>query len=450
MKTNKHNIHHGTSGKGRTGTGVREVQLPEGATDTLEVLTENLMEKICLPTNLNKAYKRVKSNKGDPGIDGMTVNEMGDYIREHKEQLIQALLTGSYRPKPVRRVMIDKQGGGKRQLGIPTVIDRLVQQAIYQVLEPIYEPVFSDSSFGFRPKRSAHMALMQAKSYVESGRIWVVDMDLEQFFDCVNHDILMSRLARKVKDKRLLKIIRRFLQSGIMQEGVVISRHEGTPQGGPLSPLLSNILLDELDKELERRGHRFCRYADEQNIFVGSKRAGERVYASVRKFLETRLKLKVNESKSSVSKASGITFLGYRILDTGRLALAPQSLRRARDKIRAITKRSRGRSFEQVIRELNTFLKGWYNYFRLVETPWVFKLLDKWIRRKLRCYKLKQKKCFKGLTKFLKSRGISEVDARKLASSGKGWWRLSRTYTAHRALDNAWFNTQKLYSLTGN
>jgi len=449
MKAKQHDIHHDITGKGVAGTGILEVQTTQLAIDALEVLTENLMEQVCQSANLNRAYKRVKSNKGSAGIDGMRVNELGDHIREHKEQLITSLLEGSYNPQPVRHVMIPKPGGGERQLGIPTVMDRLVQQAIYQILEPLYESKFSDSSYGFRPKRSAHMALKQAKSYVESGRPWVVDMDLEKFFDRVNHDILMSRLARVIKDKRLLKILRRFLQSGIMQDGVVVDRYEGTPQGGPLSPLLSNILLDEVDKELERRGHKFCRYADDQNIYVSSQRAGERVYASIKQFLEVKLKLKVNEAKSAVAKVSERKFLGYRILTDGRLSLAPESLKRARDKVRALTKRNRGRSFEQVVNELNVFLKGWYNYFKQVETYSGFAKLDSWIRRKLRCYKLKQKKNFKSLLRFLKSEGIPDREARQIGSSGKGVWRLSGTHTLHRALDIAWFQSQGLFSLSG-
>jgi len=415
-----------------------------------EVLTKNLMEQICHKDNLNRAYKRVKSNKGSAGVDGMTADHLLSYLKAEGETLKLSLLEGNYQPKPVRCVMIPKPGGGDRQLGIPTVIDRFIQQAIYQVLEKIYEPQFSNSSFGFRPNRSAHMALHQAKSYVESGRIWVVDMDLEKFFDRVNHDILMSKLSKVIEDKRLLKLIRRYLQSGIMHEGVIISRYEGTPQGGPLSPLLSNIMLDELDKELEKRGHKFCRYADDQNIYVSSKRAGERIYASVKRFLEVKLKLKVNGAKSAVAKVSERKFLGYKLLTDGRLSIAKQSLKRAKDKVCALTKRNRGRSFEQVIKELNRFLVGWYNYFKHTETRSVFQKLDSWIRRKLRCYKLKQKKKFIGIVRFLKSRGISDKDARKLGSSGKGWWRLSHTKTIHRALDLAWFKSQQLYSLSGH
>jgi RNA-directed DNA polymerase len=410
-------------------------------------LTVNLMERICDRANLNRAYKRVKANKGAPGIDGLTVEKLGVYLGEHKEQLVQSLLDGDYKPQAVRKVMIPKSGGGERQLGIPTVVDRLIQQAIHQVLEPLFDKEFSESSFGFRPNRGAHDALKKAKEYVEDGHTWVVDMDLEKFFDRVNHDMLMSRLAKRIEDKRLLKIIRRFLAAGIMQDGVVIERHKGTPQGGPLSPLLSNIMLDELDKELERRGHKFCRYADDQNIYVRSKRAGERVYRSVKLFLETRLKLKVNDEKSAVAHVCDRKFLGYRILNNGMLTIAPKTIERAKDKIRQLAQRNRGRGLEQVISELNSYLGGWLNYFKLAEAKTLLGSLDSWIRRKLRCYKLKQKKRGSSMVKLLMSLGVSEKEARQIGSSGKGWWRLSLTQAVHRALNNAWFEELGLINL---
>jgi len=436
------------TGKSGTGTGLLEEQQYKLATHEPKVMTVELMEQVCLRANLVKAYKRVRANKGSAGVDGMSIDDFKLYLSSHSEQLFQSLRDGSYRPQAVRKVMIPKPGGGERQLGIPTVIDRFVQQAIHQVLSPIYEPMFSDSSFGFRPGRSAHMALLQAKSYVESGREWVVDMDLEKFFDRVNHDILMSRIARVIKDKRLLTMIRRFLTAGIMQDGVIVSRHEGTPQGGPLSPLLSNILLDELDKELESRGHKFCRYADDNNVYVHSKRAGERVYSSIKQFLETKLKLRVNDAKSAVAKVDERKFLGYRILGNGALSVAPESLVRAKVKIRLLTKRNRGRSFEQVIRELNRYLKGWLNYFKLAEINSLWRTLDSWIRRKLRCYKLKQRKKCSSIRKFLMSLGVDERSARQISSSGKGWWRLSRTHAVHRALTLSWFKEQGLVSLS--
>lgn len=444
---NKDTISHGKTSKSRTGAGLCETQQTKAAKTEPYALAMNLMEKICEPANLNQAYKHVKSNKGAPGIDGLTIEELKQYIRLHKEQLVQSLLDGSYKPQPVRRVAIPKAGGGERELGIPTVVDRLVQQAIHQVIGPLLDEGFSDSSYGFRPGRSAHDALKRAKTYVESGYTWVVDMDLEKFFDRVNHDILMSRLARKIGDKRLLKIIRGFLTAGIMQDGVVMNRSEGTPQGGPLSPLLSNVLLDELDKELERRGHRFCRYADDQNIYVRSQRAGERVFESIKKFLEKKLKLKVNEKKSAVAPVGERKFLGYRITNDGRLTIAPESLQRAKDKIRQLTGRNRGRRFEMIIAELNKYLVGWLNYYRLAGTASLWKKLDAWIRRKLRCYRLKQCKTSSGITKFLVNRGAPVMKARQTSCLVRRWWYLSQTELVRRVLDNAWFTSQGLSSL---
>jgi RNA-directed DNA polymerase len=441
---------HGEAGRGGTRAFSPVVQQIPKVSARPEDLAANLMEKICSKANLNQAYKRVKSNKGAPGIDGMSIDEMASFIGQHKEQLIQSLLDGSYQPKPVREVEIPKPGDqGTRKLGIPTVIDRLVQQAIHQVLEPLFDPQFSESSYGFRPGRRAHDAIKQANEYVQDGRIWVVDIDLERFFDRVNHDILMSRLARKIEDKRLLKILRRFLEAGIMRDGVCIERHEGTPQGGPLSPLLSNILLDEMDKELERRGHKFCRYADDQNIYVRSKKAGERLYTSLKRFLETKLKLRVNESKSAVALAKDRKFLGYRIVLDGQLFLAPETIQRVKDKIRMLTWRSQGKRFSDVIEELNVYLQGWLNYYQLCSVPAIWRKLDSWIRRKLRCYKLKEKKSGGTLSAYLMRLGMSAKEAHQHGSSGKGWWRLSQTRPIHRALNNAWFKDQGLISLEG-
>lgn len=447
IETRKGTICLGKVSEGGNGANLQEEQQTSKVRKEPCTLAINLMEKICDRTNLNHAYKRVKANKGAPGVDGLTIKDLGEHLSNHKEQLIQSLLDGSYKPQPVRKVMIPKPGGGERQLGIPTVVDRLIQQAILQVLEPMFDPGFSESSYGFRPKRSAHQALKKAQEYVEEGHVWVVDMDLEKYFDRVNHDILMSRLARRIGDKRLLKIIRRYLTAGIMQEGVVMMRHEGTPQGGPLSPLLSNILLDELDKELERRGHKFCRYADDQNIYVRSKRAGERVYASLKQFLETKLKLKVNDEKSALALVEERKFLGYRLLNDGKLTIAPKTLERAKDKIRRLTQRNRGRSLDQVLRELNSYLNGWLNYFKLAHAKSLMGKLDSWIRRKLRCYKLNQRKRGPSIAKLLMSLGIDEIKSRKLGSSGKGWWRLSRTQAVHRALNNDWFKQKGLINL---
>lgn len=442
-------ICHGRTGESGTGTGLLVEQQTRMVSNKTEDLATDLLEKVCLRANLNRAYKRVKSNKGSPGIDGMTIDELGDWIRGNKEQLIEDLLSGSYQPQPVRKVEIPKPGkvNEMRTLGIPTVIDRLVQQAIHQVLEPIFDPTFSESSYGFRKGRKAHDAVKQASQYVREGYVWCVDMDLEKFFDRVNHDMLMSRLARKIGDKRLLKIIRRFLESGIMQDGVCIERHEGTPQGGPLSPLLSNILLDEVDKELEKRGHKFCRYADDQNVYVRSRLAGERVFKSMKQFLEKKLKLKVNDQKSGVALVNERKFLGFQIQLDGRISMAPETIQRAKDKIRRLTWRSRGRSFDNVVDELNQYLRGWLGYYHLNANRSVWQGLDSWIRRKLRCYKLKQKKRCSTIAKYLISLGVSEIEARQIGSSGKGWWRLSRTRALHRALNNAWFKTQGLICL---
>jgi RNA-directed DNA polymerase len=412
-----------------------------------EPLTERLMEEICNPRNLNRAYKQVKANKGAAGVDGMTVTELGAWVRRHKEKLIESLLAGSYKPQKVRAVEIPKPDGGIRQLGIPTVVDRLIQQAIVQVLEPIFDPTFSESSYGFRPKRSAHKALKKAQEYVRSGRVISVDIDLEKFFDRVNHDVLMSRLARRIKDKRLLRIVRKFLETGMMKQGVCIERYEGMPQGGNLSPLLSNLLLDELDKELEKRGHKFCRYADDCNIYVRSQKAGERVMASIKLFLEKKLRLKLNEKKSKVAEVKECKFLGYKLLNDGRLVLAQESVKRFKDKIRQITRRSRGIKLEEVVSQLNRMLLGWVGYFRLTEYPKQLPGLDGWVRRKLRCYRLKQRKRGKSIAKFLIELGVAELDARCVSSSGKGWWRLSCSPALHKALNNAWFKELGLVSL---
>jgi RNA-directed DNA polymerase len=327
-------------------------------------------------------------------------------------------------------------------------VDRLVQQAILQVLDPMLDPTFSESSYGFRPGRSAHQALGKASEYVAEGYTVVVDMDLEKFFDRVNHDVLMGRLARRIKDKRLLRIIRRYLEAGIMRQGVVVRRYEGTPQGGPLSPILANLLLDEVDKELEQRGHRFCRYADDLNVYVRSKAAGDRVMASVTRFVEKRLRLRVNRTKSAVAYVSERKFLGYRLLAGGRLAIAPASLERAKDRIREITRRSRGISLARMISELNSFLTGWVTYFRYASAKKHLRRLDEWIRRKLRCMRLKQRKRGRSVTAFLVSLGVPHRRARMLGGSGCGWWRMAGAPPTHEAMSVQWFKEQKLVSLT--
>jgi RNA-directed DNA polymerase len=335
-----------------------------------------------------------------------------------------------------------------RQLGIPTVIDRLVQQAILQVLEPLLDPTFSASSYGFRPGRGAHDALAAASKHVADGRCIVVDLDLEKFFDRVNHDILMARLARRITDKRLLRIIRRFLQAGMMYEGVCVERHEGTPQGGPLSPLLANLLLDDLDKELEKRGHCFCRYADDCNIYVQSKAAGERVMASVTKFLEKRLRLRVNRDKSAVAQVSERKFLGHRLLSGGKLTIAPKSLARVKERIRQITRRNRGVSLERAIEELNSYLTGWVTYFRYAKCKTHLTEMDGWLRRKLRCVRLKQRKRAKSIAEFLQGLGVPKNRSWTTAACGKGWWRMAHSPAAHEAMTPAWFRSIGLTCLT--
>jgi len=441
-------VRPGASSKGGTRASACEEQQASTASAQERALASNLMEEVCERENLIQAYKRVKSNKGSPGVDGLSVHDLGPWLAEHKEALIASLLDGHYEPQPVKGVEIPKPGGGMRQLGIPTVRDRLVQQAILQVLEPLLDPTFSESSYGFRPRRSAHQALHQASEYVKEGRGIVVDIDLEKFFDRVNHDILMSRLARRVGDKRLLRIIRRFLEAGMMCNGVCIERHEGTPQGGPLSPLLANLLLDDLDRELEKRGHTFCRYADDCNIYVRSKAAGESVMSSVTTFVEKRLRLRVNRDKSAVAHVSERKFLGYRLLPGGKLGIAPKSLARAKDRVRQITRRNRGISLERMIGELNSFLTGWVTYFRYAECKSHLQRLEEWIRRKLRCVRLKQRKRAKSIADFLRKLGVPEWRAWCLASSGKGWWRMAGSPQAAEGMTLAWFREQGLVCLT--
>lgn len=434
----------GQDGKDRIRSVRHEEPQAFAASEPARALSANLMEEVTRRENLNQAFLRVRANKGAGGVDGMTVDELSGWIASHKEEFLASLLDGTYQPQPVRGVEIPKPGGGVRQLGIPTVVDRLVQQAILQVLEKILDPTFSASSFGFRPGRGAHEALAQASRYVSEGRSIVVDLDLEKFFDRVNHDILMSRLARRVGDRRLLRIIRRFLEAGMLQNGVSVDRHEGTPQGGPLSPLLANLLLDDLDRELERRGHKFCRYADDCNIYVGSRAAGERVLASVSRYLEERLKLRVNRSKSAVASVQERKFLGHRLLEDGTQTIAPQSLDRVRDRIRKITRRNRGVSFEQLVRELNSFLTGWVAYFRHAKAKGVLSNLGSWVRRKLRCVRLKQRKRAKAIAEFLHGLGVPWDRCWTTAACGKGWWRMAHSPAAQEAMNLAWFKAQGL------
>jgi len=444
----KSDEHHGDGGAGGTRSPEHGPQQAFAAFEQQRALRVSLMEQVCDPKNLLRAYRRVRSNKGKPGVDGMTVHELQDWLRENNEALVASLLDGTCQSQPVRGVQIEKSGGGKRRLGIPGVVDRMVQQAILQVPDPIFDPTFSDSSFGFRSGRSPHMALEQGRKYVaQEGRGFVVDLDPEKFFDKVNHDILMSRIARRIGDKRLLRIIRRFLRAGLMQDGVCVVRDEGTPQGGPLSPLLANLLLDDLDRLLESRGHCFCRYADDCNICVRSLAAGQRVMESVTRFPEEKLKLRVNREKSAVAPAGERKFLGHRLLLNGKPGISPRSINRAKERIREITRRDRGVSLVRVIVELNLFLMGWLNYYRNAACRFELQCLDEWTRRKLRCYRLKQCKRGKTVSGFLRKLGASPSLAHRVASSGKGWWRLSLTRASHQAMSEDWFAKQGLKSL---
>lgn len=410
-------------------------------------LTSNLMERICELENLRKAYRQVVSNRGAAGVDRMTVDELFAWAQKNMEALRQSLLTAAYKPQNIRGVPIPKPTGGVRMLGIPTVVDRLVQQAILQVLQPIFDSGFSDNSYGFRPGRSTHQALLKARSYVDDGFNKVVDMDIEKFFDRVNHDILMSRLARRIGDKRLLLIIRRFLTAGMMENGVTsLERSEGMPQGSPLSPLLSNILLDELDKELEKRGHRFVRFADDCNVYVKSHDAARRVLASLSRWLSKRLQLKVNENKSSASTVGKRKFLGYRITK-GQFQIAPESIDRLKTKIRVITRRRSPQSIEERVEKLNQLIRGWINYFKLASARSLLHEIDRWMRRRIRCLRLHQLKRTFPKVAFLKSLGVSARVAWMTMSSGKGNWRLGNTPAVNIAMNLKWFEDLGLLSL---
>ena len=411
--------------------------------------TDRLIEEACEKGNLKEALRRVKANAGAAGIDGMSVKELPGYLRENWSRLNEQLCTGTYKPQPVRRVEIPKAGGGTRKLGIPTVADRFVQQAVLQVLQKRWDPTFSEYSYGFRPGRSAHQAVAKAQEYIQAGHDWVVDIDLEKFFDRVNHDVLMGRIARRISDKRMLKLIRGFLNSGVMENGLVGSTEEGTPQGGPLSPLLSNLLLDELDRELERRGHRFVRYADDCNIYVKSERAGQRVMEGVRRFLTRKLRLKVNESKSAVARPKDRKFLGFSFTsgEMARRCVAPQAVERFKERIRELTRRTRGISIERMIGELRRYMIGWRGYFGFCETPGILRDLESWTRRRLRCILWKQWKRGKVRFRELRQRGVGKNLAAQSAGSVHGPWRMSNSPALTIALPNAFFATLGLPSL---
>lgn len=411
--------------------------------------SSSLIEAMLESENMKRAYKQVVANKGSPGVDGMTTEDLKGYLICYWHQLKDELLSGRYKPSPVKEVEIPKPGGGIRKLGIPTVVDRLIQQALHQILSPIFEESFSESSYGFRPKRSAHQAVLKAKEYIAEGRRWAVDLDLEKFFDRVNHDILMSRIARKIEDKHVLLLIRKYLQAGIMIEGVVCSREEGTPQGGPLSPLLSNILLDDLDKELEKRGHAFCRYADDCNIYVKSEEAGKRVMISIKEFLEGKLKLKVNDEKSVVARPWKRKFLGYSVTvdKKTKLKVSPKAIEKLKDKLKRKFQEGRGKNIAKFIAEINPLLRGWINYFKLSEIKLTLEELDSWIRRKLRCILWKQMKRGKARYKILIASGLDKERAKKSVENGRGaWWNAGASHM-NMVFSKTYFENLGLISL---
>jgi RNA-directed DNA polymerase len=428
--------------RGEAPTGKRSEEEPTAAHENERSGASGLMGKVCERLNLQAALKRVRRNKGSPGIDGMTVDELAAHLCEHWPRLREDLLAGTYQPAQVKQQLIPKANGGMRKLGIPTVVDRFIQQAILQVLQPMFDPDFSKHSHGFRPGHRAHDAIVEAQGYIQGGRKWVVDVDLEQFFDRVNHDVLMGRLAKRIGDSRVLRLIRRYLEAGIMANGVSTERHEGTPQGGPLSPLLANVLLDEVDKELEKRGHAFVRYADDCNTYVRSRRAGERVMKLLRR-LYAGLRLRVNEAKSAVDLAWKRKILGYSFWvakdSTVRRRVADKSLATMKDKVREITKRTGGRSIEQVCKRLGEYLRGWKEYFGLAETPRIFDNLDRWIRRRLRVIHLKHWGQQSTVYRELRARGMSRDAAMVVAVNCRRWW-MNSARMLHVALPNSYFD----------
>ena len=411
--------------------------------------TNRLMEEVCERENLKEALRRVKANKGSPGVDGMTVGGIKDYLKQHWPAIRDQLLNGTYEPKPVRRVEIPKPDGGVRKLGIPSVLDRFIQQAVMQVLQRRWDPTFSEHSYGFRPGRSAHQAVAQAQQYIAEGHGWCVDLDLEKFFDRVHHDKLMGQVAKRVEDKRLLKLIRAFLEAGVMENGLVSPSGEGTPQGGPLSPLLSNLVLDELDRELERRGHRFVRYADDSNIYVRSERAGQRVMEGVTRFITHTLKLKVNGAKSAVARPQERTFLGFSFTAGPEVmrVIAPNALDRFKQRIRDITRRAKGVSMETTMEALAPYMRGWGSYFGFCETPEVLVALTRWVRLRLRAALWRQWKTPRRRRAALLQLGVRGPLAGNTAGSGRGPWHLARSQALSVGLSNAYFRSLGLPSL---
>jgi RNA-directed DNA polymerase len=448
---NQVELNLGTGAKGEAPSAAAEETEARAAKVCLErpAVAGPSMEAVVERENLKKALARVKRNKGAAGIDGMSVDDLSAHLKEHWPTIRAQLLADTYKPKPVRRVEIPKATGGMRPLGIPTVLDRFIQQAVMQVLQADWDSTFSEASFGFRPGRSAHQAIERAQAYIASGHTTVVDLDLEKFFDRVNHDILMGLIAKRVADKRILRLIRGFLTAGVLEGGLVSPTEEGTPQGGPLSPLLSNLMLDVLDKELEKRGHHFVRYADDCNIYVRSQRAGERVLAGVEKFLAKRLKLKVNKAKSAVAKPRARKFLGFSYTSERqpRRRIAPQAIARFKARVRELTRRTCGKSLGQVVKELSTYLVGWRGYFGFCQTPSVLRTLDEWIRRRLRAIAWKQWK--QGRTRYtkLRRRGVGRDLAAQTAGSPHGPWRLAMSPALSIALPIAAFGSLGLPSV---
>lgn len=413
--------------------------------------TSDLLERILSRQNMIDAMKRVIANKGSHGVDSLRYDELRNFVIKHWQRIKQKLLDGTYNPSPVRRVEIPKPDGGIRLLGIPTVLDRMIQQAIAQELSKIYEPTFSESSYGFRPSRSAKMAIQKAQKYISEGKRWVVDMDLEKYFDKVNHDILMERISRKIKDKRVLKLIRKYLKSGVMIEGIKVLSEEGTPQGGPLSPLLSNIMLDEVDKELEKRGHKFCRFADDCNIYVKSKKAGERVMRSMAKLLEGKLKLKVNRKKSKVDLVSKRKFLGFSFYFSRngvKVRIHEKSYLRFKEKLHKVTNRNWGTSMEFRLKRLNEITVGWLNYFSIADARERLRRIEEWLRRRLRACIWKQWKKIKTRFRNLKKLGINEYRSWEYANTRKGYWRISKSPILQRTLTNAYLEKLGYKSIT--
>ncbi len=453
MRANKAEVHASAAhtGEGRrnlpgSGVGAEAGSVAVGQT---KPETVRLMEAVVERSNMLCAYERVVANEGAPGVDGLTVAELKPWLKAHWAKVRQALLVGEYMPAAVRKVEIPKPQGGVRTLGIPTVMDRLIQQALHQVMQLLFEPEFSESSYGFRPGRNAQQAVETARSYVAEGKRWVVDLDLEKFFDRVNHDVLMARVARRVKDKRVVKLIRRYLEAGLMEGGVASARTEGTPQGGPLSPLLSNILLTDLDRELEKRGHRFCRYADDCNIYVGSERSGQRVMTAITAFLERQLKLKVNADKSAVARPWQRKFLGYSLTwhRQPKLRIAESSRQRFAEKVRKALRAGRGRNLKRVIEDLNPLLRGWVSYFRLTEVKGVLEELDGWIRHKLRALLWRQEKRNHTRAQHLMRAGLRAERAWQSATNGHGpWWNGGASHM-NEAYPKSWFDRMGLLSL---